>query len=104
MVSFTTIIPGWYSGRATHIHLRLRSTYDTSDTGGTYTMQLFCEPTLTYTLETSVSPYSSEGENTTTNPTDRVYTEQEDGTTLTTLSGSTAAGYTATAKIYLPIS
>ena len=26
-VTFTTIVPGWYSGRTTHIHLRVRSTY-----------------------------------------------------------------------------
>jgi len=54
-------------------------------------------------LATTVSPYSSEGTNPTTNASDRVYSTEEDGTTLMTLSGSTAAGYTATAKAYLPI-
>ena len=103
MVQFTTIIPGWYQGRTTHIHLRLRSTYDSSSTGGTNTMQLFFDQTLIDTLDTTVSPYSSEGENSTTNASDRVYSQQENGTTLMTLSGSTAAGYTATAKVYLPI-
>jgi protocatechuate 3,4-dioxygenase beta subunit len=103
MVSFTTIIPGWYSGRTTHIHLRLRSTYDSSDNSGTNTMQVFFDQTLIDTLATSVSPYSSEGTNPTTNATDRVYSQQEDGTTLMTLSGSTSAGYSATVKVYLPI-
>ena len=102
-VQFTTIIPGWYSGRTTHIHFRLRSTYDSSDSGATNTMQVFFDQTLIDTLATSVSPYSAEGTNSTTNATDRVYSEQEDGTTLMTLSGSTTAGYTATFKIYLPI-
>jgi len=104
MVQFATIIPGWYSGRTTHIHLRLRSTYDSSSAGGTNTMQLFFDQTLVDTLDTTVSPYSSEGKNSTTNASDRVYSQQEEGTTLMTLSGSVSAGYTATAKIYLPIS
>ena len=102
-VQFTTIIPGWYSGRTTHIHLRLRSTYNSSSTDGTNTMQLFFDQTLVDTLDTSVSPYSSEGKNPTTNASDRVYTQEEDGTTLMTLSGSTSAGYAATAQAYLPI-
>lgn len=103
MVQFVTIIPGWYEGRTTHIHLRLRSTYNSSSSDGTNTMQFFFDQTLIDTLATSVSPYSSEGTNPTTNASDRVYSEQEDGTTLMTLSGSTSAGYTATAKAYLPI-
>ena len=43
-VTFVTIIiPGWYSGRTTHIHLRLRSKYSTasSTSDGTNTTQLF---------------------------------------------------------------
>jgi protocatechuate 3,4-dioxygenase beta subunit len=102
-VQFTTVIPGWYSGRTTHIHLRLRSTYDSTDDSGTNTMQLFFDQTLIDTLATSVSPYSSEGTNPTTNASDRVYSQQEDGTTLMTLTGSTSAGYTASFNIYLPI-
>lgn len=103
-VQFQTIIPGWYSGRTTHIHLRLRSTYNSTDTDGSNTMQLFFDQTLIDTLATSVSPYSKEGVNPTANAGDRVYSQQEKGTTLLTLSGSTSAGYTATANAYLPIS
>jgi Bacterial Ig-like domain (group 3)/Dioxygenase len=102
-VQFTTIIPGWYSGRTTHIHLRLRSKYDSSDTGGTNTMQVFFDQTLIDTLATSTTPYSEEGTNPTTNAADRVYSEQEDGTTLLTLSGSTVEGYTTSFNIHLPI-
>ena len=101
--AFTTIIPGWYEGRTTHIHLRLRSTYDDTDTSGTNTMQVFFDQTLVNTIDTTISPYSTHGENSTTNASDRVYSQQEDGTTLLTLSGSTAAGYTATVNVYLPI-
>ena len=102
-VEFTTIIPGWYSGRTNHIHLRLRSTYDETDTSGSNTMQLFFDQTLIDTLATSVAPYSTEGTNPTTNSSDHVYTPEEKGTTLLTLSGSTTAGYSASFNIYLPI-
>jgi len=102
-VSFTTILPGWYSGRTNHIHLRFRSTYDETDTSGSNTMQVFFDQTLIDTLETSIAPYASEGTNPTTNAIDRVYSTEEDGTTLLTLTGSTSAGYTATFNAYMPI-
>jgi protocatechuate 3,4-dioxygenase beta subunit len=102
-VSFTTILPGWYSGRTTHIHFRLRSTYDSTDTSGSNTIQIFFDQTLIDTLATSVSPYSAEGTNPTTNASDRVYSQQEDGTTLVTMTGSTSAGYTTSFNVYLPI-
>lgn len=102
-VEFQTILPGWYQGRTTHVHMRLRSTYDSTDNSGTNTMQVFFDQTLIDTLATSVAPYSSEGTNSTTNASDRVYSQQEKGTTLLTLSGSDTAGYTATFNIYLPI-
>lgn len=102
-VAFTTVIPGWYAGRTNHIHLRLRSTYDATDTSGSNTVQAFFDQTLIDTLATSVAPYSSEGTNPTTNATDRVYTQEEKGTTLLTLTGSNTAGYTASLNVYLPI-
>lgn len=102
-VQFTTIIPGWYQGRTTHIHLRLRSTYDESDNSGTNTMQLFFDQTLVDTIDTTIAPYSSEGKNSTTNASDRVYSQQEEGTTLMTMTGNTTDGYTASFNVYLPI-
>jgi protocatechuate 3,4-dioxygenase beta subunit len=101
---FTTIIPGWYSGRTTHIHLRLRSSYDSSSTGGTNTMQVFFDQTTVDTIYTTISPYSARGKADTTNAADHVYTGEENGTTLMTLTGNSTAGYAATAKVYLPIS
>lgn len=104
LVTFTTIVPGWYEGRTTHIHLRLRSTYDSSDTSGTNTTQLFFDQTLMDTIYTTIEPYSSHGKDSTTNTTDHVYTEETDGEMLMTVSGDTTNGYTATFKINLPIS
>jgi hypothetical protein len=102
-VGFTTIIPGWYQDRTTHIHMRFRSTYDDTDTGGTNTMQVFFNQTLVDTIDTTITPYSTEGTNSTTNASDRVYTDQEQGTTLLTLTGSTSAGYSATFNCDMPI-
>jgi hypothetical protein len=102
-VEFSTIIPGWYEGRTTHIHLRFRSTYDDTDTGGTNTMQLFFDQTLIDTINTTVAPYSTEGTNSTTNANDHVYTPEEGGTTLLTMTGSTSAGYSATFNADMPI-
>ena len=105
LVSFTTIIPGWYSGRTTHIHLRLRSSYNeaSSTSDGSNTTQVFFPQDLVDELETSVAPYASEGTNPTTNAADRVYTDQTHGEMLMTLTGSNSAGYSADVTISLPI-
>ena len=103
LVTFATIVPGWYSGRTTHIHLRLRSTYDSSSNSGTNTTQLFFPQTLIDTISTTVAPYSTHGTNSTTNASDHVYTPETLGETLLTLTGDTTNGYTATFKLNLPI-
>jgi protocatechuate 3,4-dioxygenase beta subunit len=104
-VTFTTIIPGWYQGRTTHIHARVRSTYSeaSSTSDGTNTTQLFFPQTLVDTLSTTVAPYSAEGVNPTTNAGDHVYGPETASRNELVLAGSTAAGYTATFAIYLPI-
>ncbi|HEY2514953.1 MAG TPA: hypothetical protein VGI39_29010 [Polyangiaceae bacterium] len=104
-VTFVTMIPGWYQGRTTHIHLRVRSTYgDASSTSdGSNTTQLFFDQTFVDRLDTAVSPYATEGKNTTTNAGDRVYSQQESGANLLSLSGDDTNGYTASVVIKLPI-
>lgn len=102
MVAFTTIVPGWYNGRTTHIHIRFRSTYDSSSSGSTNTAQLFFDQTFIDTLDTTVSPYSSLGKNSVTNAGDSIY-NSEGGTTILSLSGSATSGYTATFSVYLPL-
>jgi protocatechuate 3,4-dioxygenase beta subunit len=98
-----TIVPGWYQGRTTHIHLRLRSTYDATTTGGTNTTQLFFPQDIIDTINTTISPYSTEGTNPTTNASDHVYAGEVSGATLLTLSGDNSNGYTATVRVNLPI-
>jgi hypothetical protein len=55
------------------------------------------------TINTTISPYSAEGTNPTTNASDHVYSGETDGANLLTLSGDNTNGYTATIKINLPI-
>jgi protocatechuate 3,4-dioxygenase beta subunit len=103
LATFVTIVPGWYPGRTTHIHLRLRSAYDSTSTGGTNTTQLFFPQDVIIKISTTISPYSAEGTNPTTNATDHVYAGEVSGKTLLTLSGDSTSGYTAAFKVNLPI-
>ncbi|HZR36099.1 MAG TPA: hypothetical protein VFA75_12025 [Nevskia sp.] len=104
-VTFKTIVPGWYQGRTTHIHLRLRSSYNSSASlsDGSNTTQLFFPQALVDSIDTTVAPYSAEGRNSTTNAADRVYTEQTEGRMEMTLSGDSANGYVASVIIGLPV-
>ena len=103
LATFVTIVPGWYAGRTTHIHLRVRSSYDSTTTGGTNTTQLFFPQDVIDSISTTISPYSGEGTNHTTNASDHVYTGEVSGATLLTLTGDTSHGFTAICKLNLPI-
>ena len=104
-VTFTTLFPGWYQGRTTHIHLRIRSKYSeaSSTSDGTNTTQLFFPQGTVDTINTTISPYSSHGTNPTTNAGDHVYTGEMQGANLLTLAGDSSSGYTASVTIALPI-
>ncbi len=104
-VTFTTIIPGWYQGRTTHIHLRVRSSYSeaSSTSDGINTTQLFFSQTVLDYIYANVSPYNTKGKDTTTNASDHVYTPETKGETLLTLTGDYTDGYAATFAINLPI-
>ena len=56
-VKFTTIYPGWYPGRATHIHFKIRK-------GNVeFTSQFFFDDTLSDTVNNTLAPYSQKGAN-----------------------------------------
>jgi protocatechuate 3,4-dioxygenase beta subunit len=105
VVTFKTIVPGWYQGRTTHIHLRLRSGYNSSAslTDGSNTTQLFFPQSLIDSIDTTVSPYNSEGKNNTTNVGDHVYTGETHAKMEMVLSGDSTNGYVASFVIGLPI-
>jgi protocatechuate 3,4-dioxygenase beta subunit len=90
--TFNTIYPGWYSGRATHIHLEVFVNRASVKT----TQMAFPEDVTAAVYAQGV--YASRGQNSTRNSTDNVFA---DGTSneLATMSGSASAGYTATLQI-----
>jgi protocatechuate 3,4-dioxygenase beta subunit len=56
---FLTIYPGWYAGRATHIHFKVRTDPD-GDTGAEFTSQLFFDDALSDRVHTQ-GAYASRG-------------------------------------------
>src|SRR5262249_25387798 len=74
VVNFLTIYPGWYSGRTTHIHIRVR-TYDTTGTQTyNFTSQLFFDDNITNGVYASNAAYARQQARDTTNATDNIFT------------------------------
>lgn len=67
-VAFATIYPGWYSGRAVHIHVKVRTNGKAIHTG-----QLYFDDALTDNVFASVAPYSGRAERDVRNATDSFY-------------------------------
>lgn len=71
MATFTTIYPGWYSGRTVHIHYKIR-TDAAADSGYEFTSQLFFDDTLTDQVFAN-PPYAEKGQRDTLNSTDDIF-------------------------------
>jgi protocatechuate 3,4-dioxygenase beta subunit len=93
VAAFTTIYPGWYSGRAVHIHFKLRL-YAGSTQSYEFTSQFFFDDTLTDSVYTQ-TPYSSRGSRTTRNANDGIYNSlsSTDKAGLTLQTSQTTGGY-----------
>lgn len=93
-VTFTTIYPGWYAGRITHVHFQVYLS-TLSQSAVTVTSQFGFPQDITYAVYDS-SLYSSHGQNTsvTSFAADNIFS---DGTQyqIVSISGSVEAGYTA---------
>jgi protocatechuate 3,4-dioxygenase beta subunit len=91
-VTFRTIYPGWYQGRATHIHVQVFINGSAIKT----TQVAFPESVTSTVYGTGV--YAAHGQNTTNNGSDMVFS---DGVQyeLATLSGDPSSGYAATLTI-----
>ncbi len=68
---FTTIYPGWYTGRAVHIHFKLRLFTGATETYE-FTSQFFFDEARTSAVH-ALSPYSSRGTRDTVNTSDGIY-------------------------------
>jgi protocatechuate 3,4-dioxygenase beta subunit len=100
VVTFKTIVPGWYSGRTIHIHVMIRTLSSSGSVLTEFTTQLFFDQTLINALTTSVSPYSSRGLPDTTNAEDSFYSSS---TQLTLANAATGGGYSASITLGVQI-
>ena len=105
--SFNTIYPGWYQGRAVHIHFKVRAYSASSQVTREFTSQLFTDDTLSDTA-LSVAPYNTRGTRQVRNANDSVYSAKEaDGTTvgshlmLTLAKNASGTGYAGAFNIAL---
>ena len=77
--SFTTVYPGWYQGRAVHIHFKIRTDPD-AEAGFEFTSQLFFDDTISQQVYAS-GVYASKGQPDQPNASDGIF-NQSGGATL----------------------
>ncbi len=97
-VSFTTVYPGWYSGRAVHIHLKVRVFDGSGNVTTEATTQLFFDDSITDAVYTANSDYSRTGSRDVRNSSDSIY-DAENPALLLSLSGSPTTSYTGSISI-----
>jgi protocatechuate 3,4-dioxygenase beta subunit len=93
--TITTIYPGWYRGRAVHVHFKIR-TDPTATSGFDFTSQLFFDDSLSDRVF-SQGPYASKGQRDVLNSNDGIY-QQTQGLTLLAPKKD-GDGYVATFEI-----
>ncbi|MDQ4127216.1 MAG: intradiol ring-cleavage dioxygenase [Actinomycetota bacterium] len=94
---FTTIYPGWYQGRAVHIHFTIRDSPE-SEQGYEFTSQLYFDDALTDEVQ-SQGPYAEKGPRDLRNGEDGIY--QGGGEELLLDLTPNGEGYAATFDIAL---
>jgi protocatechuate 3,4-dioxygenase beta subunit len=97
VAQFTTIYPGWYRGRAVHIHFKVRSS-SSSTSAYEFTSQLFFDDALTDQVH-AAAPYAGKGQRDTRNADDGIY--RQGGSQLVLNATETAQGYAAVFDIAL---
>ena len=94
VVAFKTIFPGWYSGRAPHIHAHI---YDS--TGKSLLVTQIAFPTdVCNTVYTTATNFYTKGTQDTSNASDNVFSDSI-ANELATVTGSVADGFTLTHTI-----
>lgn len=98
-VAFTTIFPGWYNGRATHIHVHI---YNTAGTSLLITQIAFPEGANSAVVQVNASSangYTKGMSGYTYNVNDNVFSDDSTGVQIAGVSGSVANGFTLTHTI-----
>ena len=100
-VTFTSIFPGWYSGRTTHIHVHV---YNAAGTSLKVTQIAFPEgsSSAVVLVNTTASGYTKGMSGYTYNANDGVFSDDTAGVEICAISGSVAAGYALTQTIKVP--
>jgi protocatechuate 3,4-dioxygenase beta subunit len=93
-VTFTTVYPGWYQGRATHIHVEV------TRGGSSLKVTQIAFPDSVNNEVYGTGVYASRGSNPTTNTRDNIFADSIDSE-LATVSGNPSSGYTATFTVGL---
>lgn len=97
LVTFTSIFPGWYSGRATHIHVHV---YNAAGTSLKVTQIAF--PEGSGTALSAVNGYAKGMTGYTYNKSDNVFNDDSSGIEIATVTGSTTAGFVLNMQISVP--
>jgi protocatechuate 3,4-dioxygenase beta subunit len=102
-VGFKTIWPGWYTGRAIHIHVRVRKLSSSGATIAGYTTQIFFSDADNDRVLTRAAPYRARAPQTdpTTDENDTVLQRSDDATNIVSVTGSASKGFAATFNIAL---
>jgi protocatechuate 3,4-dioxygenase beta subunit len=100
LAQFTTIYPGWYTGRAVHIHFKIRTTASTGE-AYEFTSQFFLDDALSDQV-LALAPYNSKTQRRMRNAQDGIY--QSGGSQLVLNAVPSADGYAAAFPIGLDLS
>jgi protocatechuate 3,4-dioxygenase beta subunit len=105
---FTTIYPGWYRGRAVHVHFKIRvpaavagAAAAAGERAWEFTSQLFFDEALTDRVHAR-APYAAKGRRDTPNARDGIY--REAGDQLLLRVADSAEGYAGTFDVGLDLS
>lgn len=96
---FLTIYPGWYQGRAVHIHFKIRTRPGSSlgyELGYEFTSQLYYDDALTDRVHAQ-PPYAAKGQRNMRNGDDGIF--RDGGQQLLLVLSEDNGGYTATKEI-----
>jgi protocatechuate 3,4-dioxygenase beta subunit len=99
LVSFTTIFPGWYNGRTTHIHVHI---YNATGTSLKITQIAFPEGASSAVATVNASTangYTKGMSGYTYNASDNVFSDDTAGAEIGAVTGSISAGYVLTQTI-----
>jgi protocatechuate 3,4-dioxygenase beta subunit len=98
VAQFTTVYPGWYQGRAVHIHFKIRSASSIRP-GFEFTSQLFFDDALTDRVHAQ-QPYPAKGQRTVRNSRDGIF-RRGGSQLLLSLTENNSGGYTGTFDVAL---